>query len=354
MYNDPAFLVIGNFVIYWYGLFIAAALGIGLFTACKLRKQQNGDCTDMLIASAVALFAAFIGSRWYYCWCFPGQYDNFSEFMKFRSGGFSVPGALLGAFFGITAVSLVLRANLGQMLDSAAPATAFTISFGRMAAMFSGEDLGGVITAKALQFFPIAVYNSSEGLYRSAFFAWDAFIVLGIGLSLLWIFRQKYIFKSVSYKKGDLYLLFIVGYFITQGIFEQYRFDPLFFSNVPRALRKLQTTPVSFSLGALFAAVPLAIMILRNIFDNGIKLNTTWQILACGMFYFGYFNKFLRVDSEIEALNTILLVISAFALVGISVYLFVATSLRQINEKPKGNRISKPFQRRNSPIPFKF
>ena len=208
MYNDPAFIIFGDTVIYWYGLFIAAALGLGVILAERLRRRQNdGDGSDMLIACIAALAAAFLGSRFYYCWCFPAKYD-FASFWNISKGGFSVPGALLGEFVGLLVYCLPARRKVGDMLDCAAPATAFTISLGRMAAMFSGEDLGGIVTKKFLQFFPVAVYCSSEKIFRYAFFAIDAFIVLAIGLFLLWLFRQKFELSSITFKSGDLYLLF--------------------------------------------------------------------------------------------------------------------------------------------------
>lgn len=118
-------------------------------------------------------------------------------------------------------------------------------------------------------------------------------------------------------------MLFISVYFMLQGIFEQYRSDPLYF-NTPY-IQKLQTVSATFSLGALLGAVPLAVMILRNLFKRGFKLRYLWHIAACGLMFFGYFNIVLRVESVSETINGAVLVFSAIGLALIAVMLFAGS-----------------------------
>lgn len=313
MNNDQVLLLIGDFAVYWHGIIIALALAAGIFISYRMRRSQtDGDCRDILIIALFTLPSAFIGARIFYCWCFDGM---FSSFFSFGNGGFAMPGAIVGAFLGAVIPSIFLKYRIAEMLDALAVGSAAAIAIGRWAAMFTGENLGSIVASESLQGMPYSIFCKGENVYRQAFFAWESVIMLVFTAFLLWLFTNKYAKHTFNCKSGDFYLLFVIFYFISQGIFESYRYDTLIF-NTP-SINKLQTVSATLCMGGLFAALPLAFMILRNIFLNGIKLRTLWHIPACAILYFGYFNIVLRIESENPNLNVILLILSAAALIGV-------------------------------------
>lgn len=318
MNKDQVLLLIGEFALYWHGVIIALALAVGIFISYRIRKTQTrGECKDILIIMLCALPSAFIGARLFYCWCF----DNmFKSFFAFGNGGFAMPGALLGGFLGSIIPAIILKYKIGDILDTIAVGTSAAIAIGRWAAIFTGENLGNIVASEALHGMPYSIFNRDENAYRQAFFAWQSVIMLLLTAFLLWLFMRRYSLRNLPCRSGDIYLFFIVFYFIIQGIFESFRYDTLIF-NIP-SISKLQTVSASLCMGALFAALPLAFMILRNIFTNGIKLRNLWHIPACAILYFCYFNIVLRIEAENQSINTILLFIGALGLVGIGADLF--------------------------------
>jgi len=334
LFKDPTFLIIKDLNLYWHGLLVAAALGIGMAVSCHLRKKQSADSTrDMLIAFMITLPVSFIGARTYYCWCKPENFSGFSQIISFGNGGYGLLGGIAGAVIGLFIASVVLHIKAGELLDVCAPGMGIAISIGRWGAVFTGENLGGAVSAELFQCMPFAMYSESEGIYRKAFFAAGSLITFLLTLAVIWLFNQRYLSKTLENKSGDIFMLFISVYFMLQGIFEQYRFDPLYF-NTPY-IQKLQTVSATFSLGALIGAIPMAVMILRNLFKKGFKLKYLWHIAACGLLFFGYFNIVLRVESYNENLNGAVLVFCAIGLSLISVLLFIDSATWENTAKSK-------------------
>lgn len=329
MNKDQVLLLIGDFALYWHGVIIALALAVGIFISYRIRKTQtSGECKDILIVMLCALPSAFIGARMFYCWCFDGM---FKSFFDFGNGGFAMPGALLGGFLGTVIPAVILKCKIGDILDTVAVGTSAAIAIGRWAAIFTGENLGNIIASESLQGMPYSIFSKYENVYRQAFFAWQSVIMLLLTTFLLWLFMRRYAKRTLPCRSGDIYLFFIVFYFIIQGVFESYRYDTLIF-NIP-SIPKLQTVSASLCMGALFAAIPLAYMILRNIFTNGIKLRNLWHIPACAILYFGYFNIVLRIEAQNPSINSILLFISALGLAGIGADLLF-TPIRPRSKTP--------------------
>ncbi len=351
MFNNPTFLIIDELNLYWHGLLLAAALAAGMTLSWKLKKKQTGeDGKDILITYIITLPLAFFGARAYYCWCKADQFTDFSQYFDFGNGGFGLLGAIAAACIGILISSLVLHLNSGELFDVMAPGIGLAIAIGRWGAIFTNENLGGAVTAEFFQHMPFAVYSESEDIYRKAFFVGGSLLALGLSLAASWLFEQRYIKHNISNQSGDIFMLFISIYFLLQGIFEQYRYDPLYFNLDNVYLRKLQTVSATLALGALLGAVPLACMILRNLFKRGFKLKYLWHIPACALLFFGYFNIVLRVESVNEQYNGAVLIFSAVGLVLIALSLFIGSAKISSRLLPSRRIQQRPSPRQNPPV----
>lgn len=297
------------------------AVAAGILTACIMRKKQTGENrSDILVTLLLMLPLSFAGARLYYCWCKPDDFTSFSQVLQLSGGGYGLLGAFAGAFIAIILSALIQRVKPGELLDACAPGIGIAIAIGRWGALFTGENLGGMVSLKLFQRLPFAVFSAGENMYRKAFFAAESLIALILTAAVIWLIEQKYVKHSFKNPDGDIFMLFTSLHFLIQGIFEQYRFDPLYF-NTPY-IQKLQTVPATMALGAFIGAVPLAVMILRNLFKKGFKLENLWYILACGLLFFSYFNIILRLESVSEELNAMLLILGAVGLSFIAFALF--------------------------------
>lgn len=301
---------------------LAAAIGAGMLLSFQLRRRQTEESgKDILIAFIITLPMAFIFARAYYCWCKPESFTSIADVMNFGNGGYGLLGGIVGMALGVVISARVLRVDAGELLDAFAPGLGLAIAIGRWGALFAGENLGGIVTAEIFQRMPFALYSENEGIYRRAFFVAESLIALLLTAAVLWLFRERYQKRSFHTAGGNIFMLFISVYFFIQGIYEQYRYDPLYF-NTPY-IQKLQTVSATLSLGVLLGAVPVAVMLLRELLTQGFKLRMVRDVIICGLSCFGYFNIVLRVDSVNELYNGTVLVFSAVTLSLMALTLFV-------------------------------
>jgi len=216
------------------------------------------------------------------------------------------------------------------MLDVSVPGTALAIAIGRVGAAFSGENLGGEVRAGLFQRYPFAMYSESEGIWRSALFTWQSLVALLLCAGAVYLIQQKYTRKTLSCKKGDIYLLFVVVYFVIQGAFESYRTDALYFDS--SIVQKLGTVPAGMPMSAVFSAAALGFWIIRNMLRNKFALSSLWHIPACAAAYFCYFNIVLRFEIH-DALAILLFICGCLGLIAVAVSLFLSSAELQIQRR---------------------
>lgn len=334
MTENSIFLIIGDTLLYWHGLIVMLGVIAGAALSCFLRTWQgHKKLNDLLIAILISLPLALVGARIYFCWHGQSMFSDKSQYYDLSNGGYSVYGALFGVFIGIAIAALIQRRSVGEMLDVSVPGTALAIAIGRMGAAFSAENLGSEVTAGLFQRFPFAMYCENEGIWRSALFSYQSLIALLICAGSIYLVRQKYCEKTLACKKGDIYLLFVVVYFVIQGIFECYRTDALYFNAM--RIQKLQTIQAGMPMGAIFSAAALAVFILRMMWRKKFALSTLWSVFACAISYFCYFNIVLRVEIH-DALAMFLFIGGCLGLIAIGVSLFLSSAEIQFDRSTLG------------------
>ncbi len=350
MGNNPVFLMIGNTLIYWHGVIIMLGIVLGIVFACYLRLQQgNRSLNDLFISVLVSIPLAFYVSRSLYCEHFAAAGGQQLTFWELETGGFSLYGAIIGAFAGFVVSTLIQRKNLGQMLDVFAPAVSLAIGIGRLGSIFSGENLGPIVNSEGLHSFPFAVYCETEGYWRSAFFAYQSFLSLALCAVLTLLFFKKYVSHTLLSSCGDLFILFAVVHFATQGCFEMYRSDPLYFNTTIYALWRLRSIQLGMLIGALCSAFALSYFILRIVPRKGLNLRTLLTLIAyavvCAVAYFCYFNTVIRLEMP-DPLPLMLLILGCLGLIAIVGFLFYSQLGTQKNIEmpaaPTNRRAPKP------------
>ncbi|MCL2486769.1 MAG: glycosyltransferase, partial [Oscillospiraceae bacterium] len=243
----------------------------------------------------------------------------------------ALPGAVFGGALGLYLYCRAARLSKGKMLDAAAPGAALAIGLGRLAASFTGENMGPVVYDPGQCRFPLAVYVEDDRTWRAPLFFYGSALALAVMAVLLLLIAKKTKDKLFRPQNGDIFLMFLILYFVPQGVFELLRYDKLFW-NVLRIsfLSRLQTLSVSASVGMIAAAASIAIFLIRRIRREGIRPRTIWQIPACALFCLLYFHGVLRMTLPIPLTEYQIVWIGAAGLIFVGLHTFIQTSVRPI------------------------
>lgn len=185
-----AFSVFGVDV-YWYGLIITFAIILDFILLGQLCKKFGYD-KDMpfdLVLSAVVL--GIIGARLFSVLFDSGS--DITDFFKFRNGGMSIIGGLIGGVLGVGVYSLIKKSNFFMVTDVLAPLVILAQGIGRWGNFFNNEVYGREVLDESLQWFPYAV--EINGTWHYALFFYESMLNL-LGFVLLFFllikFRSKF------------------------------------------------------------------------------------------------------------------------------------------------------------------
>ncbi len=144
--NRVAFSVFGV-EIYWYALLITCGIALAVFYT-KYRSEREWVSTDNLLDIAMAtVILGVIGARLYYVLTSldTGSYNTLKDWINIRNGGLGIYGGIIGGVIGLVAMSLIRKANVFAVLDSAAPGVMIAQAIGRWGNFCNGEAFGSPI-----------------------------------------------------------------------------------------------------------------------------------------------------------------------------------------------------------------
>jgi phosphatidylglycerol:prolipoprotein diacylglycerol transferase len=140
---NPDALVIGNFAIKWYAIFIA----IGAILACLYcfpRIRKNGLDDDKAFDCVFwGFIGAIIGARLYYVVMTIEVIEwNFTKIINIREGGLAIYGGIIGAVTAAFIVSKIRKIRFIPLLDIAASGFFIGQCLGRWGNYFNHEAFG--------------------------------------------------------------------------------------------------------------------------------------------------------------------------------------------------------------------
>ena len=144
--NRVAFSVFGV-EIYWYALLITCGIALAVFYT-KYRSEREWVSTDNLLDIAMAtVILGVIGARLYYVLTSldSGSYNTLKDWINIRNGGLGIYGGIIGGVIGLVAMSMIRKANVFAVLDSAAPGVMIAQAIGRWGNFCNGEAFGSPI-----------------------------------------------------------------------------------------------------------------------------------------------------------------------------------------------------------------
>ena len=158
---------IGRLSVTGYSLCLTLGALLGAALTVGLGRRRIGTDASLSLCLAV-LPCALLGARLFYCLTNIQyiQVDLESSFFGFLfspwEGGFTLYGAILGGMAGLALYARATKRSAAGLLDLVAPGAAVTLALARLGEYFTGQGLGKLVDAEALQFFPLAVQDMWE------------------------------------------------------------------------------------------------------------------------------------------------------------------------------------------------
>ena len=219
--------------IYWHGIIMAFAVLAAVLSASGFRRAQGRNDNSVLFITVIGMPLALILSRIVF-WNFSRAYfDGFgSSLLNFADGGYSLLGAMIGVLLAVIFTNSLLKLNdFKALLDAISPAAAIGICIGRLSGYFSLDDRGKILETDAVRRFPFAVYDASSDNWRLAVFSLEA-IAAGL-IFIVCTAMFVYIYRcSTKIRSGNVFLLFLCLFGVTQGTLESMRLDSLFMNSL--------------------------------------------------------------------------------------------------------------------------
>ncbi len=232
-----AFTIFGLDV-YWYGIFIGAAIILGTYLAMRYMKKIGGNPDDILDFMLYGVIFCIIGARLYYVIFSWDMYkDNPMDIFNLREGGLAIYGGIIAAvIFGIFYVKK-RKLNFWDMADIMIPSVPLGQAIGRWGNFFNREAFGGFtdgLFAMRYKLSQVSPSNLTEDILQNTIvsggveyiqvhptFLYESLWNIGV-FALLIILR-----KSGKFKQG-IFAWYLILYGIGRLWIEGLRTDSLY------------------------------------------------------------------------------------------------------------------------------
>lgn len=233
--GDIAFTLAG-FQVYSYGVILAFACFVGVYTAYlvfkKFSESENPDCIWDI--SPYAIIFGILGARLYYCLLNYSYYFSHPiEIFYIREGGLSIHGGIIAGIIALYFSSKKCRLPFLKILDSFAVGAILAQSIGRWGNFFNSEAFG-FPTDGFLKLYIAPAFRPVEFLgfeYFHPTFLYESILDFLIFLILILVI------KKFSVKIPGLTLCtYLMLYSVVRLVVEQLRIDSaLNISGIPIA-----------------------------------------------------------------------------------------------------------------------
>jgi phosphatidylglycerol:prolipoprotein diacylglycerol transferase len=242
---NPVAFSLGPIAVHWYGVIIGLGLALALFLAIKeenRRGLKKDTFADLMIW---AIPIAIISARLYYVIFELGYYAQHpGDILQIWNGGLAIHGALIGAVITTYIFAKKRKISFWKIADIAAPSIILGQAIGRWGNFINQEAHGGEVTRSFLEglYLPNFIINQMniDGIYYHPTFLYESIWNLA-GFVLLLLLRR------VNFRRGELFLTYVIWYSIGRFVVEGLRTDSLMLGS----LRMAQTISIALVIGAL-------------------------------------------------------------------------------------------------------
>jgi phosphatidylglycerol:prolipoprotein diacylglycerol transferase len=211
---------LGALTIYWYGIFLALGVGIGLWTASRRALRDNIPPEKILDIGLWLVIGAIFGSRLFYVIYYWNSYfaqQSWWEIFNVRQG-LVFQGGLLGASLAGFFYIRIHRFNFWLYADILAPSIALGHVFGRMGCLMNGCCYGSACSWPWAIHFPDDHETAGVGVHPTQIY--ESVLNLFLYGFLIWLLPRRRF-------QGQIFSTYLIGYAILRFCVEFFRGDYL-------------------------------------------------------------------------------------------------------------------------------
>jgi phosphatidylglycerol:prolipoprotein diacylglycerol transferase len=210
---------LGNFTVYWYGVFVALAFLIGLWTASR-RGLRDGIAAEKIVdLGPWLILGTIIGARLLYVisyWEKDFAGKPLWEIFMIRHGGLVFYGGLIGASLSCIFYARARGLPLWKVADALAPSIALGYFFGRFGCLLNGCCYGRACQLPWAIRYPYGHETMSSPVHPTQIY--DSLLNLFLYSWLAWLYPRK------SFD-GQVFALYLMGYAVARSFVETFRGD---------------------------------------------------------------------------------------------------------------------------------
>ena len=252
-----------GFPIAYYGIIIVTGMVIALWMDCHEAKRLGENPDTFWDMGMIGILAGVVGARLYYViFAWDNYKDNLLEIFNLRHGGLAIYGGVIGGFLGLYIFGRIKKLNFAQQVDVAAPCLLIGQIMGRWGNFFNREAFGGYTDGLFAMQLPVSAVRQNEITQQM----WDHLQTVN-GVDMIQV-HPTFLYESLwnlallifilLYRKhrkfkGQIFLIYLIGYGLGRAWIEGLRTDQLLVPGVG--------LPVSQLLSVLLVIVGAALMI---------------------------------------------------------------------------------------------
>lgn len=246
---NPIAFSLGPIQVHWYGIIIGSGLALALYLAIREGNRRGLPKDTFADLMLWAIPIAIISARIYYVIFEWGYYKNhLADIPQIWNGGIAIHGALIGSVLTAYIFSKKRGISFWKIADIAAPSIILGQAIGRWGNFMNQEAHGGEVTRAFLEnlHLPEFIINQMyiNGAYYHPTFLYESLWNFA-GFILLMLLRR------VNFRRGELFLTYVIWYSIGRFFVEGLRTDSLMLGS----LRMAQTISIALIVGAIIILI---------------------------------------------------------------------------------------------------
>lgn len=252
--------------VYWYGIIICIGILSGLLIARHFAKKANQDPEIYSEFLIYALIGAVIGARFFYVIFAWDEYKNDlgSIIFSMREGGLAIYGGVIGALIAAVIYTKVKKLDKLYIYDVGCIGLILGQAIGRWGNFMNMEAFGGytnnllamMIKVSKAKYLPdalmekVVIFKGVNYIQVHPTFLYESLWSLGVLTLLILYFKHRKF-------KGELFLMYVIGYGLGRVWIEGLRTDQLLTPGIG--------LPISQVLSAIFIIVSITVIVIKRI-----------------------------------------------------------------------------------------
>jgi phosphatidylglycerol:prolipoprotein diacylglycerol transferase len=218
----PIAFQFGPLTVTWYGIMVALAFVVGLWTASRRAPRAGIVPEKILDLGPWLIIGGILGARILYVVSY--WHEEFAghpwfEIIRVWRGGLVFYGGFIGACLACILYARLKRVPLWKLADVIAPSIALGSAFGRIGCLMNGCCYGRECHAWWAITFPSGFsHPAPSGIPLHPTQIYDSLLNLAFYFFLAWFFRRRKF-------DGQVFAVFLLGYAVLRSLVEFFRGD---------------------------------------------------------------------------------------------------------------------------------